>query len=478
MKRTLISAAIAGGFALVAGQAGAQAITSAQMAAVPAANTLFVSGATAPQQTIIDTIETNICGGTFTRLRTSSGNSARYQGWGCTRSGTPVAIYYTTLGSNWGVQPVLFGGGQSTPRVDASTCTTTAGVNRDNCSLTANVTGSVPDVGVSDISRTAFVGVNVPDTARLVLDFPELTSGGAPLPAFNNVFNAITQPYTSGGSSDLAQGVVFGIAVSNTLSGLLQGVQGLSVVPSVRDNRAPSVSKMVVSSILSGTLDASAIDSALGIDTTARTGQTRYVVCRRVPTSGTQAWANVYWLRNGTFPDSDLSAAPGADSTSWAGSKEVVYVANATGGQVRGCMNRANSSGLPAFGIISAENDNNVGVGTNTWSFAKLDGVAMEADSTLGTQAGNLSNVKSGRYDNVGEVVMNRRAALSGSNAALATKQGMYNTLLTNLRGSAVCTIGTPIATGAVQMAGVGSDTTCKTNWSRGGDPFNTPRRR
>jgi hypothetical protein len=39
MQRTLISAAIAAGFALAAGQAGAQGITPAQMAAVPAANT-------------------------------------------------------------------------------------------------------------------------------------------------------------------------------------------------------------------------------------------------------------------------------------------------------------------------------------------------------------------------------------------------------------------------------------------------------
>lgn len=481
MKRTLISAAIATGFALAAGQAGAQALSSAQMAAVPAANTLFLSGATAPQQTLIDNIETNICGGTFTRLRSTAGNSARYQGWGCTRAGQQVAIYYTTLGSSWGVQPVLAGGtGRNTPRVDPSVCTTTAGVNRDNCTV-SGITASIPDVGVSDIRPSAFVAPNLPTVSQLVAEFPELTSGGAPTATYAPVFSAITSPYTGGGTIEPVQGVVFGIAVNNTLGALLQSAQGLPVADNVRDSRAPSMAKNVVSGILSGSLaDADSIDGALGIDTSSLPGPTRYVVCRRVPTSGTQAWANVYWLRNGTFPDADLTAAPGANTTDWGSlGKDVVYVSNVTGGNVRACINRATTSGVPAIGIISAENDNNAGAspsGTaNTWSFAKLDGIPMETTTVAPvTHASNLTNAKLGTYDNVGEVTLNRR----GSLGAGTQKDSMYTVLAASLKGAAVCTVGANIATGAVQIAGVSSDATCRTAWSRGADPFTTGKRR
>ncbi len=479
MQRTLISAAIAAGFVLAAGQAGAQALTSAQMAAVPAANTLFISGATAPQQTLIDTIETNLCAGTFTRLRSTAGNSARYQGWGCTRSGTQVAIYYTTLGSNWGVQPVLAGGtGRNTPRIDPNACATTAGVSRDNCTVNG-ITASIPDVGVSDIRPTAFISPNLPSSAQLISEYPELTAGGAPTATYAPVFAAITSPYTGGGAIDAVQGVVFGVAVNNTLGALLQSAQSLTVTPNVRDNRAPSIAKNVVSGILGGTLTAADdIDVALGVDTSGLPGPTRYVVCRRVPTSGTQAWANVYWLRNGSFPDADLTAAPAANTSDWGSlGKDLVYVSNVTGGNVRACMNRATSSGVPAIGIISAENDNNAGAApsgvANTWSFAKLDGIPMETSTaTPPTQATNLTNAKLGTYDNVGEVVLNRRTTLAG------VQGSMYTTLRDNLRGAAVCTTGSAVSTGAVQMAGVGSDSTCKTVWSRDGNPFTTGKRK
>ena len=88
------------------------------------------------------------------------------------------------------------------------------------------------------------------------------------------------------------------------------------------------------------------------------------------------------------------------------------------------------------------------------------------------TQAANLTNVKLGAYDNVGEVTLNRRAAFAG------TQLSMYNTLRDNLQGAAVCTTGTAVSTGAVQMAGVGSNSTCKTVWSRDANPFTTPKRK
>jgi hypothetical protein len=479
MQRTLISAALAAGFALAAGQAGAQALTSVQMAAVPAANTLFISGATAPQQTLIDTVETNLCGGTFTRLRSTAGNSARYQGWGCTRAGTQVAIYYTTLGSNWGVQPVLFGAaGRNTPRIDPTACATAAGVNRDNCTVNG-ITPAIPDVGVSDVRPSAFIAPNLPTQAQLISEFPEMTSGGAPTAAYAPVFAAIASPFTGGGAVDAVQGVVFGIAVNNTLGALLQTAQSLPVVPNVRDSRAPAMAKNIIAGMLSGSLTAADdIDAALGIDTTGLPGPTRYVVCRRAPTSGTQTWANVYWLRNGTFPDADLTSAPAANTTDWGSlGKDIVYVQNTTGGNVRACVNRATSSGVPAIGIISMENDNNAGASpsgvANTWSFAKLDGIPVETTTpAVITHASNLSNAKLGLYDNVGEVTLNRRGALAG------TKNTLYTTLRDNLRGAAVCTTGAAISTGAVQMAGIGSDATCKTVWSRDSNPFTTGKRK
>ena len=477
MQRSLISAAIAAGFVLGTGQAVAQALTSAQMANLPASNTLFISGSTSVQQTLIDTIETNLCTGRFTRLRSTAGDSARYQGWGCTRAGNQIAVYFTTLGSNWGVQPVLFAGaGRNTPRINPFECATGAGVNRDNCWRTTDLIPSIPDVGVSDIRPTAFVSPNLPSLEQLGTEYPELTSGGAPTAAYAPVFTAITSPYRGGGSIDGVQGVVFGIAVNNTLGALLQTAQGLPVTPNVRDSRAPAIAKTVVVGMLSGSLpDADTIDAALGIDTAGLPGPTRYVVCRRGPTSGTQAWANVYWLRNGTFPDADLTSAPTANTADWAG-KDVAYVQNTTSGNVRACVNRATSSGVPAIGIISAESDNNAGASpsgvANTWSFAKLDGIPMETTTNPVTQASNLNNVKNGLYDNVGEVTLNRRGAFGG------VKNELYHTLRDNLRGSAVCVIASAtVSTGAVQIAGIGSNSTCKTVWSRSGNPFLTARR-
>jgi hypothetical protein len=476
MKRTHISAAIAAGFALAAGQAGAQALTKAQFAAVPASNTLFISGATAPQQTLIDKIEKNLCNNTFTKLRSTNEGSARYQAWGCTNAGAQIAVYYTTLGSSWGVQPVLFGGaGRNTPRIDpnAAACGAyAAGANVTSCTVNG-ITASIPDVGVSDIAPPAFVGPNVPTVASLAAEFPELTAGGTPTATYAPVFTAIATPFVSGGVVDRVQGVVFGIAVNNPLTTLLQTQQRLPLINGVRDNRAPSLNKNVVASILDRTLPgANEIDRALGINTAVLPGPTRYVVCQRVPTSGTQAWANVYWLRNSPPAAANLTTAliP-ATGANWAG-RPVAYVSNTTGGDVRSCLNKATAAGIPAIGIISAENSNNAGAGTNTWSFAKLDGIPMETQ-TLNTQASNLTNAKSGTYDNVGEVVLNRRGTLTG------VKNTVYSSLLTGLRGQDVCSVsGGAIATGALQIAGVPSATTaCRTVWTRSALPFGIGKR-
>jgi hypothetical protein len=477
MKRTHISAAIAAGFALAAGQAGAQALTKAQFVAVPVANTLFISGATAPQQTLIDKIEKNICSNTFTKLRSTNEVSARYQAWGCTNAGAQIAVYYTTLGSSWGVQPVLNGTGKDTPRINpnAATCGDYgAGANVTTCTVNG-IMASIPDVGVSDIAPSAFVGPNVPTTAVLAREFPELTVNGLglnPTTTYSPVFTAIATQFVSGGVVDRVQGVVFGIAVNNPLTTLLQTKQGLPLINGVRDNRAPSLNKNVVSSILDRTLPgANEIDAALGINTAVLAG-TRYVVCQRVPTSGTQAWANVYWLRNTPPAAANLTTAQiPATGTDWAG-RPVAYVSNTTGGDVRSCLNKATQAGIPAIGIISAENSNNAGAGTNTWSFAKLDGIPMETQ-TLNTQASNLTNAKSGTYDNVGEVVLNRRGALTG------VKNTVYSSLLTGLRGQDVCSVsGGAIATGALQIAGVPSATTaCRTVWTRAALPFGIGKR-
>jgi hypothetical protein len=470
MKRTLISSAIAAGFMMAGGHAAAQALSSADMVTITSAgtNVLFLSGATAPQQTLIDTIESNLCGGTFTRLRSTAGNGARYQAWGCTSGGAQVVIYYTTLGSNWGVQPVLIGGtGRQTPRLDPAVCTSAAGVNRDNCTVNA-IAPLVPDVGVSDVRPSAFVGPNVPTLASLTTEFPEANI--APYNAAGGVFSALTTPFAGGGVIDPVQGVVFGVAVSNTLSTLM----GASA--NRRDSAAPDLDKTTFASILAGKFGADDIDTALGVTTS--TSPTRYVVCRRVPTSGTWTFFNVYWLNNGAVPPSNATL-PASTTTDWNG-EEVAYVNNTTSGQVRTCMNRANASGLAAFGTISAENDNNAGAspsGTaNTWSFAKLNGVPMEPTTVSPVvQASNLNNVKEGLYDFVGEVTLNRRGALAG------VKNTLYTTLRTNLRGNAVCTLGvssTTVSTGALQMAGAtGASPACSTNWSREGDPFTTPKR-
>ena len=485
MKRTLISAAIAAGFALAAGQAGAQALTKADFVAVTAANTLFISGATAPQQTLIDTIQSNICNNTFTKLRSTNDSSARYQAWGCTNGSNKIAIYYTTLGSSWGVQPVLNGTGKGTPRIDpnAAACGSyVAGADVTTCGVTG-ITASIPDVGVSDIAPSAFVLPNLPTVTVLAKEFPELTVNGlgvTPTTTYSPVFTAIATSYASapGHAIDRVQGVVFGIAVNNKLTEMLQATQGLSLINGVRDRRAPSLNKNVVSSILDRTLTTAAqIDSALGINTSSLSVTTKYVVCQRVPTSGTQAWANVYWLRNGSpAPATITSSAIPTSGTNWGA--PVTYVSNTTGGDLRSCLNKATAAGIPAIGIISAENSNNAGFSTNTWSFAKLDGIPMESDTVSPvTQESNLTNAKSGTYDNVGEVTMNRRGTLAG------VKNTVYQSLLTGLRGQDVCTVkvGTvsTVSTGALQIADVPRTTTaCKTVWSRAGAPLGIGKRR
>jgi hypothetical protein len=468
MKHLILSASVAAALVSIGGVANAQALQPSAWAG--ATTVLHISGATAPQQTLAGTIENSLCNGTFVRLTNLTGGSTSVSGqtlrqmaWGCTTTYGTTVIYYTTTGSNYGVQPAIQG--TALPRLNqaGSGCPTTVTLSsgRGTAQCTA-IVGGIPDVGVSDIDPRGFVNVtpdlvsvnNVPNSAQIIADYPDMA-------AFPAAIAALETPYTEAQRANITvspiQGVIFGLVASNPLVLAAGGTLGTDTSPTTNVSIPFAMARALNN--LSG-WDNFTILKSMGLSDTDAAKPLTF--CRRSPTSGTNAWGNVFYRQAGLSP----RLAGTVDG--------ITTVENLTSSDIRNCVHNASLAGNYAIGIISRESGAGSASGgnlpTNTsgtvagggrqYSFLQISGAQPDRAGTK-----DKYFVRNGGYENVGEATMQYRNSLSGNKLSLTTD------LITALQGDDVC-----VNAGAVSLANEdGAAGTCEMRSTRAGDPYSPP---
>ena len=464
MKRHLLSALVGSALLGMAGAASAQALQPSAFASAP--TQLFLSGATAPQGTIISTVEGTLCAGQWTRLTNlasgGTGSGLQFIAWGCTVGGTPTVIYYTTTGSSFGVQPVLQAA--ATPRLDpAVSCPNFASLGTTNVQQCSATTDAVPDLGVSDISPAGFVNTGPDGTSVLNAPTADDIAADSELAFISGktaLINALTTDFSPSQLSSVTirpiQGVVFGVAVSNALATRLGGLTNAH-------NGGPIMSKRAVAEIIHQTFgDRGTISNLLGLRGSplgAALGPAETIkFCKRLPTSGTAAVANIYFRVDGQLGP----ARPGAANDG------VIVEEVLTSGNVRTCLSNASDAGELAIGILSRETGNipNGAAGSSgrRYSFAQIDGA--DPDSAAAATPGSANDRRgaiTGAYDFIGEATFNVR------NGRSAAQTSIINSLVNALTSSTVCS-----NAGAVVMSdnNPAVRASCETIHSRAGDPF------
>jgi hypothetical protein len=459
MTRTLISAGLVAAFGL-SGNAFAQAISPADAAAAP--TQIFLSGATAPATIVRNVVKATMCPSGFAEFS----NSTKFYAIACNSSvtGGNAVFYYTSLGSNFGVQPVLYNGtGVATPKLKLSSCPTQASATSQSCTgITTAAESTIPDVGVSDIAPSGFVGANVPTAATLDREFNP-TFG-----TFSNysaLYAALQQDATTSDSNVITpiNGVVFNVAMSNTLATALLG--SASSIP-VGIGSTQSLPSTVIRAIMRGDFaTGDAALTAIGINPSTVTTATKFAVCTRPATSGTKAWANLFFL-GGDAPKAENAvvgtggAWKGNTTATAATTRSIAFVENLGSSDVRTCLTQASAQGIPAIGIISTESSNKPS-GTNVYSFGRIDGVYPD-----NAAVDDRINVRSGLYTNVGEATFNQRASLADG------PQSIVTAVTDALVSSTVCA-----NPGSVTMPDgtSGNATGCEIKWTRGGIPTARP---
>jgi hypothetical protein len=452
-----VSLAAAVGLACLSSGVSAQALQPSGFAG--AAIQIHLSGATAPQGTILNRIQNDACGGAYTRLTNNSaggtGSGLLQVAIGCTTANGTLAFYYTTTGSNFGVQPIIQSA--SLPRVDvaAAGCNTNfAPLNAVNTRQCTATVGSIPNLGVSDIPPSAFVNVgpdgitvnNVPTAAEITTDFPFMSGFAA---ANTAMAQEVSQTQLNSITVRPIQGVIFGLVASHALATQLGAAGVGTTTGTAATPNGGSIPRSIARAIF-GTAgwDKATVSSLLGF----ASEPTVFKVCKRVPTSGTQALANVYFRQEGFQPRRGSTAGTIVDG--------FTVIENPTSGNIRTCMDAATAAGEVAIGIISRETGN-LPTGTTAgrrYAFLGLDGIAPD------TAGINKLNVIRGGYDYVGEATFQYR-----NNSLNTAQQSFVDDLVTTLTSSTVCA-----DAGAATMADEdgSATTTCESRASRKGDHF------
>jgi hypothetical protein len=228
----------------------------------------------------------------------------------------------------------------------------------------------VPDVGISDVEPRFFL-----DAYRLAADsVDELSAHNA------NAF--IFGVPVSLALRDALQATRFpksdGCNPANRHYADVEVIHGLRVRRGETEACMPSLSRTQLASIFSGSVtDWGEIVNYQGFALTTRNGQThkitappgvrppsddRVYVCRRVPTSGTQAAFEMFFL-NGRCT---------AGTASFVASGDNVFQGSVTS-DVQSCLNQLSDRNIWAVGIMTTES---VESATDRWRFIKMDGVA------------------------------------------------------------------------------------------------------
>ncbi|HET7832177.1 MAG TPA: hypothetical protein VFK88_04355 [Gallionella sp.] len=442
MKFKVLSAVCALAFA---GQAAALNLATTQ--AIPATNTLFISGSSALQNGIGQIAQSLFVAGTLdvyfngTAAGVASGNNYRaYSGTVAAGVGIPatlagqnVVIYETGAGGSiMGVNPVALRTAVTSLSLTGcvaatAPATTDAITGAPLWSCPNTVATTVPDAGISDVEPALFTGINLPagSTALSAAQLATLTS-------------------------TVGIGQVMGVVVtSNVTAG------NPAAVPAV-PAKAPALlnlSKAQVAGLMGGTiLDWSQVDSSI------LPGTTSIVVCRRQGGSGTQAAINasmfgVPCTSAPNFPSTSAAttAIPGALTAAAPGS--IVVVENSSSGALAACMTAA-QNGTPAGQAITLATGAMVPAGTagsvvlpagnygiglmgldrpakagELYQFVSINGVAP-----------TLANAVDGKYDIIVESTFNRPTAM-----AAGLKLDLYNAFVTKAGDPVV--LGNPLHT-------------------------------
>lgn len=241
-------------------------------------------------------------------------------------------------GSGQGVYPVA--NSTAIAFINPTTCTGPAS-GSGTCTGTTNL---IPDAGVSDVEPALFAAeANTP---------PEFV--GQSIASGTMTVKPIVQ-------------TIFGLGVSNALYLKLQADQGLAA--GVR----PSVSQAVVGQMLrSGFPYDTQAWKLLLPNTNDGTQNSQVTICRRVNGSGTQAAANRFFLEypyNGEGAMLPYSSADSSVGTHGTAAGNLYVVEGSGSGNVRSCLNAANTAGGFAIGHISLENAEEAG-----WKFVRIGG--------------------------------------------------------------------------------------------------------
>lgn len=465
MKRTLISTGLVAAFGLIGNVHAAGPITAAQALVAP--TQLFLSGATANAATIRSAVKTAMCGGTAatdSNEWTASGTySGKFFAIACNSpvTGGNAVFYFSSLGSNFGVNPVLYNGaGAKTPKLNLATCTLLV------CSgVTTEAASSTPDVGYSDINAIAFSGPNAPTAAVLSREFNPVFGNFAT--AYPTLYIAMQADSSANETTVVApvNGMQFAIMISNTLATALGGTTnsyplGLST--------SQSIATPTIAGLMAGAYNGAQALKALGISDPTPANTTKVAVCTRPATSGTKAWANTFFLGAGAAPKGDNTSSTIGTGGNWSG-QQVAYVENLSSGDLRTCMNAASAQGIPAIGISSLEKgqlpSGTTGLtgltSTNAYAVARIDGVSPDNAATA-----DRINVRNGLYTYLGEATMQNRGDLTGD------QQTIVDAIVASLTNSSVCANPGP----TTQPDGTsGNATGCETKWTRSADPFARP---
>jgi hypothetical protein len=436
MKLKYIAVAIA---AAAAGQAFAATTAPVTVGSIPAANFIYYTGASAPTNIVYNSLSTLCDAGTlsvYTKADISAnvkpgdsaiGGSLGYTchvraDAGTSVDGQDIAFLFQNSG---GSINSVYGMNNATKKkfisltagcVNSGFVTSDANAYTINEKCTENVS-RVSDGGFSDVEKQLWIDAF---SAVPVTDFA--------------IADVVVTP--------VAAGQPFSVAVSRPLYKAMQDAQGITGTgsPACDENNQearcqPSITKRQYASIAkndpfsSTKTDWSFLVGAAGAGKAVN-------LCRRPPTSGTQASSNAFFLDNpcAGFADQQGKLLDARFTDSVPGSF-VVHEMSGTG-DVKECLSGADLT-VPAdgvigkgenfdlglspnanttttdwsIGVVSAENTPKTTSATETWRSVKLDGV----ESVDGVR--NVASTTSGKYDFAYELALHTVPTVTSANA-------------------------------------------------------------
>lgn len=302
MITAAVAAALAGGYA---GSALAQP-TIAQAAAAPA--TLVISGSSAAQSSIANTVETTLCGGSgYLAIESNASSDANknFYAWSCNIAvaagslpvGTLATIYYRSEGGSvTGALPIV--DEKEIKRLDLTSTLCSASGTVGTCTVTGVTASNGPNDSWSGAVTEAYVQLGVTDVEPAQLINDDYPSNYA-----TSVFGSATPAQMANLSTNSKAVIqqVFGIAVNTHGMDLNTAQNGSGI----------HLSRESVANILNGNYtDWSVVpDAATGDPIT--TSPAGIVHVDREPGSGTRTSANIYFLNYGCSATATAAIPPG-----------------------------------------------------------------------------------------------------------------------------------------------------------------------